>query len=203
MTRTISCAFLVATSAASHAIQFDFESAPPAGTYTSVSQTVDGVTATATGVGSDVLVYTFGSGYPNFAGFGQRSLAGAKLDPEDPVFNLVPLRIDFSTQVSFVSAQVGDGGGDDDGTVTLSGYSSGGDLLAQTSGFYGTSDAPLTLTMSASGIAYIVGQTSAASFTNTLVWDNIIVTPVPEPGSSIVLVSALAWFARRKRSTGR
>jgi hypothetical protein len=171
---------------------FDWETLPATGSFSSVSQTVGGLTATATGEGGNVLVYD-ASSLSGFGSFGSRSLDGGQL------LNYLPLRVTFSSTVSSVTAWFGDAGVDDDGVVTIAAYSVSGQLLTQSSFNYGTTAVPESLTVTAPGISYVIGSASGTpTYPNSVLYDNFTVTSVPEPTSMCCVALGVLALIRRK-----
>ncbi|MCH7903300.1 MAG: PEP-CTERM sorting domain-containing protein [Armatimonadetes bacterium] len=191
-TRILIAASLLSLGSFASAQVFDWENLG-LGNFSSVSQTVSGITATGTGVGGTIDVLDFGS-FTNFSTFGTRSIVGGG-DPR------VAIRVDFSIDLTLLTVQFGDIGVDDDGTVTVTAYNSSNAVVDTNSMNYGLMDRPASLTLSAPDISYFIGV-SGGPFPNTLVWDNMTVTPVPEPATMIALLAGVsALVARRRRKS--
>lgn len=173
---------------ASMATLFDFNNAA-AGNWTSISQTVDGITATATGVGANITSFSW-LGSPVIVG----GASGA----------WKPTRVDFSVAVTSVSAMFGDGSADDDDFVVLSAYDAGNNLLDQQSFYYGTMNGWASLTVTGANIAYVIGSTTAQGtafnqgLPDSVVWDNFEVQAVPEPATIAALGLGAAALVRRR-----
>ena len=191
-TRILIAASLLSLGSFASAQVFDWENLG-LGNFASVSQTVSGITATGTGVGGTVDVLDFGS-FTNFSTFGTRSIVGGG-NPR------VAIRVDFSIDLTLLTVQFGDIGVDDDGTVTVTAYNSSNAVVDTNSMNYGLMERPASLTLSAQDISYFIGV-SGGPFPNTLVWDNMRVTPVPEPATMIALLAGIsALVARRRRKS--
>lgn len=191
-TRTLIAASLLSLGSFASAQVFDWENLG-LGNFSSVSQTVSGITATGTGVGGTIDVLDFGS-FTNFSTFGTRSIVGGG-DPR------VAIRVDFSIDLTLLTVQFGDIGVDDDGTVTVKAYNSSNAVVDTNSMNYGLMDRLASLTLSAPDISYFIAV-SGGPFPNTLVWDNMRVTPVPEPATMIALLAGVsALVARRRRKS--
>ena len=191
-------------------IIFDFESetatAPPfTGVLTLHPMTIGGETVTLSrtgGVGFDI-VNNAGFGFP--AAFGTRSLIGTIPSAAFPDW-----LADFSIPVTSTSIDFGDtaAGADDDSPVTLfafSGLGGTGTLLDSSADFWLVIDifpSFKTITVSSSTPFSSVLFSSGGIFPNTLIWDNIEVEPIPEPGTialfGIGMVGLVGAGARRK-----
>lgn len=181
------------------------------GSYTSLSQTVDGVTMTVTRAGGtpfDIadLSSTVASSY----GWGSSSLSSFYDTSNSPfVFT-------FSQPVSSFSVQLGDLDVDYDtqsGTA-YSGPNGTGTALGTFGGTWGDGDlslgdAPETDSISAAGIESVVFMGGSVAYPNSLYYDNITVTvpntaATPEPGSLLLLLTGTGGLAglrlRRRRA---
>lgn len=175
---------MVMVPAATMATLFDFNTAGT-GVWGGVVQTVDGITATATGVGGNITVMNW-NGSPVVAG-GQSP-------------NWLATRVDFSFGMSSVSAFFGDNGADDDGNVVLTAYDALNNMVDQQSFAYGTQSGWASLTVVGGNIAYVIGSTTSTSNPNSVVWDNFSAQPVPEPATIAALgLGAAALMRRRNR----
>jgi len=178
----------------SQAVTFDWETLTP-GVASSFSQTVGGVTATVTSPGFSVTAMLASGGAANLP-FGNVSVAGGVATPSN---SWKPIRVDFSMAMSSVTAWFGDNGTDNDGTVFLAGYSNSNTLIATSSIVRGASLPAQSLTVSGTGIAYVLGTTNATTNPHSIVWDNF--SAVPEPASMLALgIPALAMLRRNRRN---
>jgi hypothetical protein len=171
------------------AILFDWENTG-LGTFPSVSQTVSGVTATATGGAQGVTVQDESS-FPGWGPAGVRTPISAAPNPRDP------FRVDFSTNLLTVAAITGDLGADDDGSITLTGYNSANVVVAFTSVPYGGLSVPVAIAIAGPNIRYVIG-TGGGAFPNSIFWDNFEVTAVPEPSVLLALGLGIAAIARKR-----
>ena len=189
--RALAIATICALGVISEAQTFNWENLD-IGTPASVAQAASGVTATATPhLGGDVIVVSdLSSTLPLFF---SRSISA------DDTFNAgsSPLRIEFSTIVSFLYVEFGDGDPDDDGLVSITAYNMFDSEVATNSFSFGTNTGIGSLTLNAPNISYIL--TSSVSGLNTMFYDNISVTPVPEPVSLIALGAGFAALLARRR----
>ena len=172
------------------------------GAYTSLSQTVDGVTMTVTRVGGNHFdIWDLSSNMPSADGWGSSSLSPFS-DTSNSAFIFT-----FSQAVSAFSVQVGDFDGDADtqfGTA-YSGANGTGSALGTFGGTWGDGDLgagtlPETDGISVAGINSIVFIGGSSGFPNSLFYDNIMVTtnsvsPVPEPSSLLLLLTGAGGFA--------
>ena len=187
-TSLIAIGFLAAS--ASQAVVFDWENLVAPANGPSYSQTVDGITATVTGVGGMVAVID-GSAL----GFGQASVVGG-----ENTGNFLPTRFDFSSPLTDVTVWFGDNATDDDGTVTLTSYGASNNVIAISSLYRGTMTGAQSLTVMGTGISYIIGSSDSPTNGNSIVWDNIS-SPVPEPATMLALgIPALAMLRRNRRN---
>ena len=192
MNRFILIAAFSGVAGAANAVVFDFETLTE-GVFSSVQQTSGGMTVTAIGVGENITVYNYGA-----PGTGARTVVGGRLF--DGVF--APIRFDLSSAVSSASVMFGDGGIDNDGVITLYAYNAANALVGQQSFNYGTSGTLETLTVSGANITYLIGSAAGAEpgRANSVLWDNLTVTPVPEPASLAALTLGAVALIRRRRS---
>jgi hypothetical protein len=165
------------------AVTFDFES-QAAGGFASVVSTVDGLTLTAVSSVSGAYVHTINDGFSLPVGMGERALIGA-LDATLQSGRFTPLLLDFSALLTSVSVQMGDGGGDDDGTARLTAYDMGGFVLGSNTLVIDSAASLSTLSFSAPGIKSIKLETfGGPDNLNSVLWDNLQATPIPEPTAS-------------------
>ena len=173
------------------AVTFDFESETAGVKGPSFSMVSGGLGVTITRIGGgDVSVTS--SVFP--AGWGQNALspfantsAGAFL-------------LTFSSAISAISVDVGDFQPSDADVFSLTAGS------GSTSGSQGgTTGFPVFSTLSLSGVNSFTAVLSggSASFPESVFWDNIQVTAVPEPGTMAMLALGLAGLGvvARRRNT--
>lgn len=179
-------------------VTFNFEGLADTGetgAYTSLSQTVNGVTMTITRVGGNAFDIANLSGtMPSSSGWGSSSL-----DPFVDTSNSAFI-FSFSQPVSSFSVQIGDFGGDFDtesGTA-YSGMSGTGTVLGTFSGTFGDgdllTDPPVTDGISVAGIESVVYIGGSPEFPNSVYYDNIMVNTssvTPEPSSILLLLTGL------------
>lgn len=179
------------------AIVFDFESLPGGG-FSSVVSTVEGLTLTATSTVSGAIVRTDNPPHQLPLGMGDRSLVGSLT--ERLVSNgFTPIRMGFSSLLNSLSVDVGDKGGDNDGTVRIRAYDALDQLIASDSLEYGFSELNLTLSIAAPGISYIIADSfGGPNNLNSVLWDNVTVT-VPEP-NVLALVAIFGVLASCRRT---
>lgn len=183
---------------------FDFEAQPltNSGTYTSLPLTSGGLTMTLSRQGGGA--FDVNSAAPTAPTFGQRSLS--------PFFasNSGAFVADFSSDLSFLSVEMGDFAPSDEDTLTLdifSGLGGTGTLLGSTSFFYGSAGFPTTHTLSlssATGFRSAVVNGGSQGFPNSVYYDNFIarVGGVPEPGTWAMMLlgfGAIGYSSRRRK----
>jgi hypothetical protein len=184
------------------AATYDFEgtsttSPPPTGALTSLMLTDSGVTLNLTRPGSkfDIInLVPFGA-----PGFGSRSL-----DPFWDFASNTPFIGDFSTPLSSVSIDMGDFGQDADNLLleAYSGLGATGTLLGTATDTLpagGFTFGSKTLTVSAPGIVSMRFIGGNNDYPNSVYYDNIKATPVPEPCSLALLGMGGLPLLRRLR----
>ena len=184
---------------------FDFESlaSTSGGAYTSLSQTNSGLTMTlsrAGGLGFDISSAVTPS-------FGSRSLS--------PFANpgSGPFTADFSSDLSFISVDMGDFAPSDSDTFTLSifsGLGGTGTLLGSSSFAYGSAGFPTTGTLTAASLVPFrsaIFNGGSNEFPNSVYYDNIVARPtvagVPEPSTWAMLLLGFGLIGgamRRRRA---
>lgn len=127
----------------------------------------DGVTVT--GVGADLnCIYSL-------PGSGTVAFAGVLLD-------FYPVRADFETLVTSVSAIGGDDFPDNDGSIYMDAYNQSGVLVDSDNNICGSCEGPAPLSVSAPNIAYVIMGSTIDSGGSSVGFDNIAFTPVePQP----------------------
>ena len=108
------------------------------------------------------------------------------------------MRIDFSSTVASVSAWLGDLGADDDGICSLEAYNAANVLVDVDSLAYGTSATPAGPLSVSGSIAYVLAKGSGP-FPNSIFWDNVETTAVPEPATMAALGLGVAALLRKRR----
>jgi len=191
MKRALMLGILAAATIPAQAAFFDWETAA-LGTTNSLSQTNDGITATATSSTGGFLVYDNGAYFP---AFGNRSIW-----PDAGAGNFGVIRIDFTQWMTSVSVWGGDNGADDDGNAMLMAYDNTDTIVSSHMLNYGLNNQPINLVANAPVIAYIT-LSSGGDNPNSLMWDNISASPVPEPATMALLgLGAVALYRQRRRA---
>lgn len=193
-------ALLSAPSAALAATAFDLEGVAE-GVYERSLTVTDGALAmTITAEGADYLtVLDLGIGL-----LGQRSVYGNIFNPADDG-DFVPLRFSFNQLISSITFNFGDGGGEDDGLVSIAAYTAGGALLGTATELFPEDFAEgKSLTLNVAGASYFIASTNAPVNPHSLGWDiSAIQTAgvVPEPSTWALMIAGFgaAGAALRRR----
>lgn len=196
----LALALLSAPSMAWASTAFDLEGVAE-GVYQGSLLVTDGDLAmTITAEGADYLfVKELGIGL-----LGRRSVYGNLLNPEESDA-FVPVRFTFNQAISSITFNFGDGGGDDDGVVSIAAYTAGGDLLGTATEIFPEDFAEgKSLTLNFAGAHYFIASTNAAVNPHSLGWDiSAIATgaAVPEPASWALMIAGFgaAGVALRRR----
>jgi hypothetical protein len=179
---------------------YDFEgfpgTAPPfGGIVLGLSTTDNGITMSITRPGSsfDIVDNTALGQTGKPASWGDRSLA--------PFFDTgaTPMLADFSLPIYSFSVEMGDYFADSDTLLSVEAYSGlggTGALVGSATASYGTNGFPTIITVGVTGpgaqsVKFIGGS---VDFPNSLFYDNIKVSTVPEPGSLAMLFAGAAPF---------
>lgn len=178
------------TGSASAAL-FDFEAEADGDKGPVLVQSDSGVTMTITRLGGESIEVASRSSYPG--SWGMHALSPF-LDHFGGAFLLT-----FSTPISSIKVDVGDFAPSDDDSFTLT-AGSGMDSGSQS----GSDGFPTFHTLMVDGVSTTTAVLSggSASFPQSVFWDNIEVTPVPEPSTYALLAVGLAgvgFVARRRR----
>lgn len=184
----IAAAGLTLAPAASHAAAFLLESVPDQIVQGPLSFTDDGLTMTVSGEGGQFLLFG-GVGVPLL---GQVAVSAHSTNTQLGR-DFVPIRFSFDHLVTSITANFGDRGLDDDGTVTLTAYNAAGALLGSISANYPSSEsAGKTLQLSvAGGASYFIGSTNASWAPNSVGWDIAdvqYIAAVPEPAAWALMI---------------
>jgi hypothetical protein len=189
---------ILAMTGIAQAAVFDFESIA-VGTYTSASQTVDGLTATFTSATGQFDVQNIGSGIP---GMSNNVLINY-------FYGVGPFTADFSTAVSNVSITGGDYGADVD-HITLAAYSGldgTGVLLGAITGPDCCAGSPgsETVSLNVSGVRSVQFYTSLSDpFPGSVYFDNLTANGgVPEPATWAMILIGFGGVAAVMRSARR
>lgn len=217
--RLIATAIAAAVSStASAAVVFDFESLDATinpdssrqGFYTELNLSVDGLDLRITreqGVEFDIFQNSFffdvGPQFVPPASWGDRSLDpffAAQADPGGFIF-------EFSEPIIGFSVDFGDFGQDSD-EIIVQGFADlglGGGLVDQNSDVMAgndTSDFTSGTVAIAGEFRSVLVRAGGVDFPSSVFLDNIRVTPVPAPGSAVVLTVGAMAFSRRRHPRG-
>jgi len=187
---------------AAHAdsVVFDFESQPLKVNVTTMVMEKDGLVATITRSGIPFRAGTSNWGTQVLNPWNE--IGGVYLDD--------PFIVDFSVPISSAMVGMGDSGGDMD-YLSLEAYSEPGGtgtLLASDSAVLtpvGSQFSFLTLSVEAASIRSLAMVGGSYDYPNSVVYDNLTVTPIPEPATLVVLgtgAAGLLLCVRRRRRNG-
>lgn len=114
--------------------------------------------------------------------------------------NEIGTTILFSSAVSSFSLIAGDFGSDADGSMTITAFDSGNNIIASDSVIWGAGQMPPFALLSVAGDAIRkVVYHSGGDFQNSTFIDDLTFTAVPEPSSALLLGLGLATMALRSR----
>ena len=106
---------------------------------------------------------------------------------------------DFLTPLNSVTFLFGDGGGDDDGTVSIRAFDAANNLLGIETKFYGTSAVGDSLTLSFVDMDHFECTTDGISAPSSLSFEISASVAVPEPTTAALLSMAAAILLRRQK----
>jgi hypothetical protein len=195
-------ALLAAPSAALASTTFDLEGVA-AGVYEGSLIVTDGdLSMTITAEGANYLT-VLDMAVPQL---GQRAVYGNIFNPaDDNAF--VPLRFSFNQLISSITFNFGDGGGEDDGVVSIAAYTAAGALLGTATEIFPEDFADAkSLTLDFAGASYFIASTNAPYNAHSLGFDisAIQTVGVPEPSTWALMIAGfgLTGLALRRRQAG-
>lgn len=144
---------------------------------------------------------------------GTRSVQGSYTNPTS-LDGFAPLRFSFDHVIDSITFNFGDGGGDDDGPVTIAAYDLEGTFLGSLSASYPADYGDgKTLTLNFAGASYFVGWSASVGNggynANSISWDISAYTyrpaetdAVPEPASWAMMIFGMFGVGALKRRSG-
>lgn len=193
--RPVALAACLLLAAGAQAATFDFESSATGLQGPSLVLTDSGLTVSITRIGgADVEIRNISGFSGSPAAFGKRSLSPFN-STSGGAFLLT-----FSSAISAISVDVGDFAPSDADEFTLT-----AGLGSDTSSQSGSTGFPTYSTLSVSGVSSFTAILSggSAAFPQSVFWDNIKVTAVPEPGTYALMALGLAGvgvLTRRRKA---
>ena len=172
-----------------YAVNFDFEGEASGFFGTPKTVSSGGVDLT---LSSPQFVYIFPDS--NFAGLGDHAVAGR----QGTAFTA--LTHEFSVDILSATFLFGDGGGDNDGTVSLDLYDGADNYITTVSQFHGNSGSVGSITINQT-FRKAVFTSLGGNSDNSLAQEWADVEAVPEPATMTLLgLGALAALRRKKRN---